>query len=188
MRAVGKGWSRPLSSVNARDVEHLSSLLSSPSSIISTLAKSSPVTNSDLDSYNTDWMGKYKGSATTVVRPRSTQEVSKVLKYCSEKKIPVVPQGGNTGLVGGSIPLRDELVINLGNMASVRSFDPISGKSIALTSRASPIRRSTRYTCCRCWVYPGVAIRVCWPSRLRDAFRSRCQGEVGCVRRYAKRR
>ena len=40
-------------------------------------------------------------------------------------------QGGNTGLVGGSVPLKDELVINLGNMNQVRSFDPVSGILVA---------------------------------------------------------
>ena len=73
-------------------------------------------------------MGKYTGSSSTILKPKTTQEVSKILKWCWENRIAVVPQGGNTGLVGGSVPLRDELVINLGSMTSIRSFDPVTGK------------------------------------------------------------
>jgi FAD/FMN-containing dehydrogenase len=49
-----------------------------------------------------DWTKKYKGHSKLVVRPKSTEEVSAVLKYCNDRKLAVVPQGGNTGLVGGS--------------------------------------------------------------------------------------
>ena len=49
------------------------------------------------------------------------------MKWCHERKIGVVPQGGNTGLVGGSVPIEDELILSLGNMSKVRSFDPVSG-------------------------------------------------------------
>lgn len=72
-------------------------------------------------------MGKYHGKATTVVKPKTTEEVSKIVKHCWEQRIGIVPQGGNTGLVGGSVPINNELVLNLGNMSKVRSFDPISG-------------------------------------------------------------
>ena len=40
----------------------------------------------------------------------------------------MVPQGGNTGLVGGSVPINDELVVSLSNLNKVRSFDPVSGQ------------------------------------------------------------
>jgi FAD/FMN-containing dehydrogenase len=49
------------------------------------------------------------------------------MRYCWDRGIAVVPQGGNTGLVGGSTPVHDELVLNLSNLSSIRSFDPISG-------------------------------------------------------------
>ena len=54
-------------------------------------------------------MGKYRGSSTVALRPRSTQQVSDVLRHCSERRLAVVPQGGNTGLVGGSVPVFDEV-------------------------------------------------------------------------------
>jgi len=81
-------------------VDDLRSLLASPSSVLSTLDESA--TKGDLVGYNDDWMNKYHGSSPLVVKPRDTEEVSKVVKYCYENDIAVVPQAGNTGLVGES--------------------------------------------------------------------------------------
>jgi (R)-2-hydroxyglutarate---pyruvate transhydrogenase len=81
----------------------------------------------DLEGYNADWMRKYRGQARLVLKPESTEQVSKILKYCNEQMIAVNPQGGNTGLVGGSVPVFDEVVINLGRMSQIRSFDDVSG-------------------------------------------------------------
>ncbi|KAL6990455.1 D-2-hydroxyglutarate dehydrogenase, mitochondrial [Sarracenia purpurea var. burkii] len=58
---------------------------------------------------NTDWMRKYKGSSKLLLQPSSTEEVSRILKYCNSRCLAVVPQGGNTGLVGGSVPVFDEV-------------------------------------------------------------------------------
>ncbi|EGO19810.1 hypothetical protein SERLADRAFT_358276 [Serpula lacrymans var. lacrymans S7.9] len=76
-------------------------------------------------------MGKYHGKATTVLRPRTTKEVSDIVKWCAKRRIGIVPQGGNTGLVGGSVSLDKEVVLNLGAMSNVRSFDPVSGILVA---------------------------------------------------------
>ena len=84
-------------------VDDLRSLLASPSSILSTLDESA--TKADLVGYNDDWMNKYHGSSPLVVKPRATEEVSKVVKYCYENDIAIVPQAGNTGLVGKSYRL-----------------------------------------------------------------------------------
>ena len=72
-------------------------------------------------------MRKYKGHTKLVLKPGSTEEVSKVLQYCNENVLAVVPQGGNSGLVGGSVPVYDEIVINLQRMNQIRSFDEVSG-------------------------------------------------------------
>lgn len=81
----------------------------------------------DLDFYNEDWMRKYKGQSKLVLKPKTTQQVSEILKYCNDKKLAVVPQGGNTGLVGGSNPIFDEIIISVANLNKVRSFDNVSG-------------------------------------------------------------
>lgn len=72
-------------------------------------------------------MRKYKGHTKLVVKPGSTDEVSKVLKYCNDNMLAVVPQGGNSGLVGGSVPVYDEIVINMSRMNDIRGFDEVSG-------------------------------------------------------------
>jgi FAD/FMN-containing dehydrogenase len=114
-----------LNPLTEQDLAYFAKFLA-PSSIFSTLGSNS-VPFSELSPYNNDWMGKYHGKATTVVKPKTTEEVSKIVKHCWERRIGVVPQGGNTGLVGGSVPIDNELILNLGNMSKVRSFDPVAG-------------------------------------------------------------
>ena len=80
-----------------------------------------------LDGMNTDWLSRWKGGAQLALKPQTTEQVSKVLKYCNERRLAVVPQGGNTGLVGGSIPVFDEIILSLSAMSSVIAFDDVSG-------------------------------------------------------------
>jgi hypothetical protein len=117
--------SAPFAAISPDDVAYFAKILPPPA-VLSTLP---PIRlpPEDLAHYNSDWMGKYTGSSSTVLKPRSTQHVSEILKWCHEKHIPVVPQGGNTGLVGGSVPLGGELILSLSSMNKVRSFDPVSG-------------------------------------------------------------
>ncbi len=56
-------------------------------------------------SYTTDWTGRFVGHSPAVVRPGSTEEVAGVVRVCREAGVSLVPQGGNTGLVGGGVPL-----------------------------------------------------------------------------------
>ncbi|ESW21795.1 hypothetical protein PHAVU_005G099900 [Phaseolus vulgaris] len=76
---------------------------------------------------NTDWMHKYKGSSKLLLQPRTTDQVAQILKYCNSRCLAVVPQGGNTGLVGGSVPVFDEVIISLSSMNKIISFDKVSG-------------------------------------------------------------
>lgn len=131
VRPLSRRWTRPysqLNSVTEADLAHFSQILPPPA-ILSTL---SSATSADLETYNNDWMNKYHGRSTTVLRPRTTQEVSAIVRHCNERRIGIVPQGGNTGLVGGSVPVKDELVLSLGSMNSVRSFDDASGMCASL--------------------------------------------------------
>ncbi|OCF35384.1 D-lactate dehydrogenase [Kwoniella heveanensis BCC8398] len=116
-------------------VKELRSLLPHPTSILTTLDLEDPATatstatatEDDLAFYNIDWMGKYKGRSQVVVRPRSTEEVAKVVRWCHGNDVAIVPQGGNTGLVGGSTPIHDELILSLSHLTAIRSFDSLSG-------------------------------------------------------------
>lgn len=81
----------------------------------------------ELESYNTDWMRKYRGQSRLVLKPRSTKEVSQILKYCNDQRLAVVPQGGNTGLVGGGVPVHDEIIVSTQYLNQIRKFDEISG-------------------------------------------------------------
>ena len=79
--------------------------------------------------YCTDWRGRYSGSALAVVFPSSTSQVSEVVKLCAAHNIAIVPQGGNTSLCGGSVPLSDgsgQLVLNLSRMNQVRAIDTVN--------------------------------------------------------------
>lgn len=68
------------------------------------VGKNHVLTGMDLDDYEQDWRRRARGKALCVVRPGSTQEVALVVNACAVVGASIVPQGGNTGLVGGSIP------------------------------------------------------------------------------------
>lgn len=75
--------------------------------------------------YVTDWRGTYVGRASAVVRPASTEQVSEVVRICADARVPIVPQGGNTGLAAGATPLklRDAVVVNLSRMRRIVTVD-----------------------------------------------------------------
>lgn len=81
----------------------------------------------DLLFCNEDYMRKYRGQSKLTIKPKTTEQVSQILAYANERQIAIVPQGGNTGLVGGSVPVFDEVVLNLSNLNKIRSFDSTSG-------------------------------------------------------------
>jgi len=100
---------------------------SKPGCLLTTLFdenNSNDNSSASLEKYNVDWTGQYRGFASIVVRPQSTEEVSRILRYCNERRIGIVPQGGNTGLVGGSIPISSqEIVLSLEKMNNIESDD-----------------------------------------------------------------
>jgi len=78
-----------------------------------------------------DWTGRFRGTTPAVVRPGNADEVAAVLRACNEMKIAVVPQGGNTGLVGGSVPLHGELVVDFRRLDTIEPVDPRTGQVTA---------------------------------------------------------
>ncbi|MCJ8732054.1 hypothetical protein PDJAM_G00206560 [Pangasius djambal] len=103
---------RPFSRVTPDDLSFFSHLLPGRT-----------ITDPDvLESCNVDWLKTVKGSSEVLLRPKTTEEVSQVLR-----NLAVSPQGGNTGLVGGSVPVFDEIILSTALMNRVLTFDSISG-------------------------------------------------------------
>jgi FAD/FMN-containing dehydrogenase len=82
----------------------------------------------DTKPYFTDWRRQYSAAAECVVRPGATEELARVVALCAREGVAIVPQGGNTGLVGGSIPSADgsEVLISLSRMNKIREMDPLN--------------------------------------------------------------
>jgi FAD/FMN-containing dehydrogenase len=78
--------------------------------------------------YLTDWRGRFTGKALAVLRPGCTDEVARLVHACFEARVPLVPQGGNTGLVLGGVPDAGgrAVVLSLGRMNRVRAVDPLN--------------------------------------------------------------
>ncbi|KAI8911757.1 hypothetical protein EDD86DRAFT_203201 [Gorgonomyces haynaldii] len=103
--------------ITPKDIDYFSSILGKQC-----------ITDPDtLKTFNLDWMRKYKGNSSLLLKPKTTEQVSQILRYCNQENLAVVPQGGNTGLVGGSVPVDDEIILSMQSMNQIRSFDSVSG-------------------------------------------------------------
>jgi FAD/FMN-containing dehydrogenase len=82
----------------------------------------------DLEPYIVDWRGVYRGAAAAVVRPADTAQVAAVMKLCADTGTPLVPQGGNTGMCGASVPNAGggEIVMTLARMNKIIDVDPLN--------------------------------------------------------------
>src|SRR5215471_20536964 len=78
--------------------------------------------------YAVDWTGGFTGQAPAVLRPGGTAEVAAVLGLCTDAGVAVVPQGGNTGLVGGGVPLHGEVVLSLARLDRLGPVDLDAGQ------------------------------------------------------------
>jgi FAD/FMN-containing dehydrogenase len=74
-----------------------------------------------------EWRNRYQGATPLLLRPATTAEVAAVVRVCAEAEVALVPQGGNTGLVGGQIPRPEgnDLLVSLSRMRRIRAVDPI---------------------------------------------------------------
>ncbi len=86
----------------------------------------------DLSAWLTDWRGRYTGRAMALASPASTAEVAALVKLCARHGVPVVPQGGNSGMAGGATP--DEsgtaILLSLRRMNTIRSLDKDAGQTV----------------------------------------------------------
>ena len=83
---------------------------------------------SDTQPYRVEWRDLYIGETPLVLKPSSTEQVSEILKYANAHRVTIVPQGGNTGLVGGQIPDQcySEIVLSLEKLDTIRDIDPVN--------------------------------------------------------------
>ncbi len=84
------------------------------------------LTEGDLSAHETDWRKRWRGKALAVVRPRTTDEVAAVVRACASHGASIVPQGGNTGLVGAGVPDASgtQVLLSLTRMNRIRALDP----------------------------------------------------------------
>ncbi|KAJ8954511.1 hypothetical protein NQ318_000742 [Aromia moschata] len=82
---------------------------------------------SDLEKYNVDWYIQVRGCSSIVLKPKTTDEVSKILSFCEKNRLAVCPQGGNTGVVGGAVPVFDEIILSTELMNQIISLDETLG-------------------------------------------------------------
>ncbi|HYL33675.1 MAG TPA: FAD-binding oxidoreductase [Stellaceae bacterium] len=80
----------------------------------------------DAEPYFEERRGRYHGAAMVVLRPASTDEVAKLVAICAEARLPIYPQGGNTGLSGGAVAAKNGVLINLGRMNRIRALDALN--------------------------------------------------------------
>jgi len=78
-----------------------------------------------------EWRGRWQGQTPILLKPQCAAEVAAILSLCNDTRTPVVPQGGNTGLAGGQIPLAGEVLLHLGRMNRIRRIDAHQSSAIA---------------------------------------------------------
>lgn len=83
--------------------------------------------SADIESNNIDFLRAVRGCSKLLLKPKTTDEVAAILKHCNSRKLAVCPQGGNTGLVGGSVPVFDEIIVSTQLMTEIDHVDEMSG-------------------------------------------------------------
>src|SRR5687768_14643779 len=86
----------------------------------------------DLEPWLTDWRGRYRGRAEALLSPETTAQVAEIVTLCAAEGIPLVPQGGNTSMVGGATPPAEggALLLSLRRLNRIRSIDSEAGFAI----------------------------------------------------------
>ena len=122
--------------------------------------------------YAVDWTGGFTGQTPAVLRPRDTAEVAALLKLCADAGVAVVPQGGNTGLVGGGVPLHGEVVLSVARLnrlgpvdADAGQVDAGAGVSLQQVADADPgldlgVFIASRHSACDVAGWPGWALAM----------------------------
>ena len=94
--------------------------------------------------YGRDWTKVYAPDPSAIAFPRTTDEVSRLLALCSAHRVPVVPSGGRTGLAGGAVAARGELVVS---MARMRRIDPVDELGLTVRVQAGAVTAAVHEHC-----------------------------------------
>src|SRR5690606_6645121 len=86
-----------------------------------------------LEPHVTEWRGLYKGKTPLLLRPAGVEEVSRILAFCNEARVAIVPQAGNTSLCGASVPdgTGRQIILSLARMNRVRAIDAFNATMVA---------------------------------------------------------
>ena len=92
----------------------------------------------DIEPWVTDWRGRVHGRTRAILSPGSTDEVTEIVRLAAELRVPLVPQGGNTGMVAGATPPADgsALLLSLRRMNRIRSLSAANRLAVAEAARA----------------------------------------------------
>ena len=113
---------------------------------------------SDLATYGRDWTGAFPPRASILCRPRTTDEVSRLMKLCAQHRVPVVPSGGRTGLACGALATCGELILSLERM---RQMEPVDSLGRTVRVEAGAVIESVRLHCAEAGLF--------WPIDLYSA-------------------
>lgn len=115
-----------------------------PAALASLLGPAGLITDpADIAPALSDWRGLYRGTALAVLRPASTAEVAECVKICAAAGIAIVPQGGNTSMVGGATPEGNgrSVVLSLARMNRIRDLDPVD---MTMTAEAGVVVKTAQ--------------------------------------------
>jgi FAD/FMN-containing dehydrogenase len=112
----------------------------------------------DLATYGRDWTGAFPPRASVLCRPRTTDEVSRLMRLCAEHRVPVVPSGGRTGLACGALAQSGELILSLERM---RGMEPVDSLGRTVRVQAGAEIESVRLHCAQAGLF--------WPIDLHSA-------------------
>jgi FAD/FMN-containing dehydrogenase len=114
-------------------------------SLRSAVGASHVLTEGDLGAWEQDWRKRWRGKAGAVVRPGNTAEVAAVVKLCAAHRVAIVPQGGNTGLVGGGVPddSGQQVLLSMQRLNQIRSIDEAN---LTLTADAGCVLQNVQQT------------------------------------------
>jgi FAD/FMN-containing dehydrogenase len=112
---------------------------------------------SDLATYGRDWTGAFPPRASILCRPRSTDEVSRLMKLCAQYRVPVVPSGGRTGLACGALATCGELILSLERMRGMEAVESL-GRTVRV--QAGAVTESVRRHCAQAGLF--------WPIDLHS--------------------